>query len=386
MKLNNINNYDVVIVGSGLSGAIIARRYATELNKKVLILEKRNHIGGNVYDLKNDKGLTYHQYGPHIFHTNDDQVINYVKQFAEFNEWRWKVNVNINHKEVPMPINFESIDKLFPERSEEIKNAFKHHFPDKKVVYILDLLKSEDSQIKEIANFVYKNVFENYTVKMWGIPAHEIDKGVLQRVPVRLSYDDGYFDDKFQGAPKLGYTHMVQNILHNPNIHVELNVNATELIKLENGHVYINNHEFKGTLVWTGPLEELVKSNIKLPYRSLNFEFENINKEQFQSRGTVNYPAHPTMTRITEYKVITGEHNKDWTVIGKEYPGQYDPNGNWKERYYPINNPDTADKHKKLLEAIEPYKHHVLISGRLAEYKYKDMWVTIKDALNLKLI
>lgn len=380
-----IENIDVVVVGAGPSGAIIARRYAEE-GKKVLVLDKRDHIAGNLYDLKNENNITYHKYGPHIFHTNDDQVIEYVKKFTDFIEYRWKVNVNIAGKEVPLPINFESIDLLFEkQKAEEIKKELKKEFKEQTKTFIMDMLEIKNKTLNEFANFVYKNVFENYTTKMWGILPSQIDRSVLKRVPVRLNYDDGYFDDKFQGIPKNGYTAMANNILSHENIKIQLNTNAMNHFDLKDQKIYCDGNIFNKILVWTGPLEELFKEKFgKLDYRSLDFKFETHNKDQFQTRGTVNYPSDSKMTRITEYKKVTGEKNPDWTIISKEYPGKYNPETKFNERYYPISTEENNKKYNEYFEESNKYKN-LLIIGRLAEYKYKDMWVAIKDALNKNL-
>lgn len=376
----------VNIFGAGPSGAVLARRYA-EKGEKVNVYEVRSHIGGNLYDFKDSNGVLVHKYGPHIFQTSNDDVIEYIKKFSKWKEFRHKVNVVIDKKEVPLPINLESIDKLF-DNSDLIKKELKKEFKDQKITYILDLVSSKNPILKDFGNFIYKNVFENYTIKMWGISPEQIDKSVLERVPIKLSYDDGYFDDKFQAVPEGGYTEFVSSILSHPNITVKLNCDK-DIIKVVDNKLFIFGKENENDInIYTGPIDRLFNFKYgEIPYRSLNFVFEDQN-DIYNSRYVVNYPSDPYMTRITDYRLLSQQENdRDivGTIIGKEYPGEYDRNSEkFNEPYYPINN-------EKNNQIVEKYKNDVSkiknlkILGRLSEYKYKQMWQTIYDALNMEI-
>ncbi len=375
----------VNVFGLGPSGSILARRYA-ELGHRVFCYETRDHIAGNLYDYKDSNGIYVHKYGPHIFQTSDEEVIEYVKKFSEWIEFRHKVNVVINEKEVPLPINFESIDKLF-EHSALIKEKLTNEFKTD-IIFVSDLIDSEDKEIKEFGNFVYKNVFENYTTKMWDIHPKDIDPAVLKRVPIRLSYDDGYFNDAFQAIPKNGYTNFIKNILDHENIEINLSV-PNDSIYIKNKELIVfgksNNQDIN---VYTGPIDALFNyEKGEVPYRSLKFEFEK-KDEIYNSRYVVNYPDHPKMTRITDYRLLSQQEfdpTTKGTTIGKEYPGAYERGSkDFNEPYYPINN----DKNDHIVnEYLKETKniYNLIVLGRLAEYKYKQMGHSIKDALNKEL-
>ncbi len=374
------------IFGAGPTGSIIARRYA-EKGEKVTIYELRDHVAGNLYDYIDDNGVIVHKYGPHIFQTSDEEVIEYVKSFVEWSEFRHKVNVFIGEKEVPLPINFESIDKLF-DNSNEIKNNLKSEFPNQDVTFIMDLLEIDNPILREFGQFVYENVFENYTTKMWGIDPKDIDRSVLKRVPIRLSYDDGYFSDTMQAVPTKGYTNFISEIIKHENIEVKLS-QPKDIIKVIDGKLLINGIEnTEDTNIYTGPIDGLFNyDNGEVPYRSLKFEFET-KDEIYNSRYVVNYPADPIMTRITDYRLLSQQIEDNsiiGTTIGREYPGQYDSKSkDFFEPYYPINNESNDAIVKTYLGRVDEISNLKVI-GRLAEYKYKQMAHAIKDALNLEI-
>lgn len=374
----------IKVFGLGPSGSVISRRYA-EAGYEVDAYEVRNHIAGNLFDYRDENGVLVHKYGPHIFQTSDDEVIEYVKKYSDWVEFRHQVDVVIEDKIVPLPINFKSIEILF-ENSEEIKGKLIEFFPGQSVTYIVDLINHEDKVINDFGKYVYKNVFENYTTKMWGIDPKDIDQSVLKRVPVRLSYDDGYFSDKFQAVPKNGYTNFISNILKHENINIELNTKS-DYIKVKDGKVLINDEVCEEDVVYTGPIDKLFDYKYgEVPYRSLKFSFENVEHGD-QDRPVVNYPSHPTMTRITDYRILSNqEYNKELsTTLGKEYPGMYDKNSmDYNEPYYPINNESNDGIIQKYLDEVNKIPNLKVI-GRLAEYKYKQMWHTIKDALEFKI-
>lgn len=389
IEKKDLIKYDYFIFGCGLSGAVLANRLINKNpNKKILIFELRSQIGGNIYDFKDQNGIIVHKYGPHIFHSSDDKVINFVKSFAKWKEFRHKVNVKIEEKEVPLPINFKSIDLLFSAKKEEIKKALKEEFGEAKNTFIFNLLNSKNLLIKEFGNFIYKNVFENYSTKMWGQNPLNLDKDILKRVPIILSYDDGYFNDKFQAVPEKGYTEFLKKLIYNKNIEVILNADFN-VLKIKDDKTYILDQEIEKPIIYTGMIDKLFNYKFeKLNYRSINFKFETVNIDSFQKRAVTNYPADKKMTRITEYKKLSQQDLaklKGITTIGKEYPGKFDENSKeFNIPCYPIYTKEELENHKKYINESKKIKNLYLL-GRLAEYKYKQMTQTVNDALNLEI-
>ena len=292
----------IIIIGAGITGAVVARKLAEE-GYSVFVYEKRDHIGGNMYDYKKD-GVLIHKYGPHIFHTSKKHVNEFMNQFWELNGYKNIVEAYVKDKLIPIPFNFQSIDICFPEEAEEIKQKLKSLYPDKDTIPILELKKSNDPLIQRVAAFVYENIFLNYTTKMWNLRPDEIDESVTARLPIILSNRNTYFQDIYEGLPKEGYTKAFERMFDLPNIKVITNFNAIDKITFENDHWKFNNEDCY--IVYTGPLDKLFADKFgKLEYRSLFFQFDVINKTNFQKTGVVNYPADPKMTRITEYKNMT---------------------------------------------------------------------------------
>lgn len=368
------------IIGAGISGAVIARKLA-EQGHQVDIYEKRAHIGGNMYDYKKD-GVLIHKYGPHIFHTSKDNVIEFVEKFWKLNSFRNIVEGYVNNKLVPIPFNFKSIDISFPEQAEEIKNRLKSLYPNRENVTILELRKCEDKLIKFVAEYVYENLFLNYTTKMWNLRPDEIDESVTARIPIVLSYKNTYFNDKYEGLPIGGYTEAFKRILDHKNIRIHLNQDAIKFVSFKEDKILINNEE--NIIIYTGPLDKLFNNKYgSLDYRSLFFSFETLNTNKFQETAVVNYPADPTMTRITEYKNMTLQEISDKTVIGKEYPGTYnEKDSKWNEPYYPLATDEAREKYNKYFELSKKYTN-LYLCGRMALYKYINMDQAIDEALKL---
>ncbi len=378
-----MNEFDYIIVGAGFAGSVVARMMADN-NKKVLVIDKRGHIAGNMYECFDENNVRIHLFGPHIFHANNIEVFEFLKKYSDFYMYEHKVVGRIEGKVVPIPFNFKSLDMLFePEKAEEIKSKLKENFKQEKVS-ILDLINHNDEIIKEFGNYVYKNVFENYTAKQWEISVKDIDKSVINRVPVVLGYDDRYFNDKIQYMPTEGYTKLFENLLNNDNITVKLNTNAKDVLKLDNDKILVENIEFNGKVIFTGAIDEFLDYKYgQLPYRSLNLVFESYDMDDFQGHSVVNYPNEEKFTRITEFKHLTNQKLEGKTTILKEYPAKYDPsNEKFKDQFYPILDEKNYELYNKYKLEVEKYKN-IYLCGRLAEYKYYNMDLVIEKALEL---
>ena len=383
----NLSDYDAIVVGAGFAGATIAERFANDLNKKVLIVDKRDHIAGNMYDYIDDNGILVHKYGPHLFHTNLDNVYEYLSKFTDWFKYEHRVLGKINNKLVPIPFNLTSIDECFEkDKAKHLKEILLDRFEVGKKIPILELKQIQDDDLNELAGFIYENVFLYYTMKQWGQTPDEIDPNVTNRVPVYLSEDDRYFQDKYQFMPKYGYTKLFEKMLDSENIDIKLKTNILDFMKFEGNKIFINNQEYNGKIIYTGAIDELLDYRYgALPYRSLNFKFEEINKEHFQPVGTVNYPTKDDkFTRITEYKHMTMETcNSKKTVIMREYPCTYDRNSKTGNiPYYPISNEENIRLYDKYLEIVNSIDNLYLL-GRLAQYKYYNMDLVINEALKL---
>lgn len=374
--------FEYVVVGAGLSGCVIAERIANVLGKKVLVVEKRNHIGGNCYDYVDENGIIVHKYGPHLFHTDYKDVFDYLSNFTEWRLYEHRVLANINGHKVPIPFNLTSINMLFPsEIANRIIGKLLRNFGYGNKIPILELRKTDDEDLKFLADFVYKNVFYNYTKKQWGRAPEEIDPSVTARVPVYASYDNRYFTDKYQAIPERGYTRIFQNMINNANIKLLLNTDFREIIKvdLENKKIYLFGSPFKGKLIFTGMIDELFEYRFGiLPYRTLRFVFKTVNMEFFQEVATINYPNNYDFTRITEFKHIHPSDSRKTTIV-YEYPEDYSLG---KIPYYPMFTAEAREMYLKYLEFAKSFENIILL-GRLAEYKYYDMDDAVKRALEV---
>lgn len=379
---------EMIIVGAGFAGAVVANR-AAEAGKKVLVLEKRDHIGGNAYDYTKDN-ILIHQYGPHIFHTKDQEVMDYLSKFGEWEDYQHKVLGHISGKLVPIPFNFSSIEECFSfDTAKRLKRILAEEYGKGNKVPIMELRKSKDPDIKMLAEFIFENVFKYYTMKQWGLTAEEIDPEVTARVPVRVSYKDTYFDDPYICMPKDGYTAIFKKLLDHPNIELILKADAKKVLSLKNGKIYLAGKEYTGKVVYTGALDELFDYSLgELPYRSLYFEMKEMNGT-FQKVATENYPgkeSHFPYTRITEYKHFYPREEKEpKTFIHIEYPLAYDRHaekGNIS--YYPIFTSDNEKMYMKYRELASKYPNLILL-GRLAEYKYYNMDAIVKKALEVEI-
>ena len=353
--------FDYLIVGAGFAGSVLAERLAAVENKKVLLIDKRNHIGGNAYDHYNDDGILIHKYGPHIFHTNSQEVFDHLSKFTGWRHYQHKVLADLDGQQVPVPINLTTINTLYNLNlsSNQVEDFFAGKAEDVKQVRT-----SEDVVVKAVGRDLYNKFFKGYTQKQWELDPSELDASVTARVPTRTNKDDRYFTDTYQSMPIHGYTRMFENMLAHPNIKVMLNTDYHEITA---------DIPFK-QIIFTGPVDEYFDYCYgKLPYRSINFKFETLDKEQFQSTGTINYPNDYAFTRITEFKYLTGQkHHK--TSLVYEFPtADGDP-------YYPIPRPENADLYKKYKALAD--QSDTWFVGRLATYKYYNMDQVVAQALS----
>jgi len=358
----------ILIVGAGLTGITLTERLASSGNN-VLVIEKRNHIGGNCYDFKNKAGILIHKYGPHIFHTNYKEVWDYLSQFADWIPYRHKVLGFFDGEYAPIPFNLNTLRKLLPKQAKDLEKKLVEKFGFNKKVPILELKKTKDKDLKFLAGFIYKKVFLSYTEKQWGLKPEAIDPSVTARVPVVVSQDDRYFQDKYQGIPKNSYTKMFERMLNNKNIKVRLDTDFKDI-----------KEKVKYDLMfYTGPIDEFFNYKFgKLDYRYLKINFKTLNQESYQLAPVVNYPSlkYP-FTRITEFKKLTQQNHKK-TTIGIEYPG---------EKGF-IAWPVLDEKNKRIfkkywIEAEKLKKQNIYFVGRLAEYKYYNMDEAVKNSLDL---
>nr|WP_241829215.1 UDP-galactopyranose mutase [Desertifilum tharense] len=353
--------FDYLIVGAGFSGSVIGERIATQLGKKVLIVDKRNHIGGNAYDHYDRSGILVHKYGPHIFHTNSREIFEYLSKFTEWRSYEHRVLASVDGQLVPIPINLDTINKLYGLNltSFQVPEFFASLAEPKDYIRT-----SEDVVVSKVGRELYEKFFRNYTRKQWGLDPSELDKSVISRIPTRTNRDDRYFTDTYQAMPLHGFTRMFERMLDHPNIKVMLNTDYREI------HKSIPCRE----MVYTGPVDEFFDLRFgKLPYRSLLFKHETHNQAVFQSAPVVNYPNEHLYTRITEFKYLTGqEHAK--TSIVYEFPrAEGDP-------YYPVPRPENAEIYKKY-KALAEATPGVYFVGRLATYKYYNMDQCVAQAI-----
>lgn len=378
--------YDAIVAGSGFSGATTAHILADRYRKRVLLLEKRSHIGGNMYDEPDENGIYVHRYGPHIFHTALPEAFDFLKPFTEWRSYEHRVLGFIDGIYVPIPFNFTSIDRLFSkDRAARFKSALTASFPGRPKVSVLELIDTENDTIRELGGFVFDKVFKNYTAKQWGTPPAALDRDVINRVPVVLSYDDRYFDDPIQFMPVNGYTSIFRRMLSHPLIDTKLNCDATSRLKIDvdAGIILFDGQPYSGPVIYTSPLDELFGFCFgELSFRSLDMVFEHIERKQFQAAAVVNYPNDELFTRITEFKYLTGQQAASTTVM-KEYPLPCDrraARGNIP--YYPIPDVSCQSLYNQYKNAAARIKN-LYPCGRLAEYKYYNMDKAILQAMHI---
>ena len=358
-----MGRYDYLIVGCGFAGSVLAERLGTQHGARILMIDKRDHIGGNAYDEKNADGILYHKYGPHIFHTNSDEVFAYLSRFTKWRPYEHRVLATVHDRLVPIPINRTTLNELFGLnlRTDEEAAAYLASRAEK----VEDIQTSEDVVINAVGRELYELFFRGYTRKQWGLDPSELDKSVTARIPTRTNTDDRYFTDKHQAMPAEGYTAMFQRMLDHPNITIMLGTDYRD----------VKDEVDAAHLIYTGPVDEYFDWRFgKLPYRSLRFVHSTIDAEQYQPVGTVNFPAEDVpYTRISEYKHLTGQQHRQ-TSITLEYPSaEGDP-------YYPVPRPENQALYKRY-EALADATKGVTFVGRLATYRYYNMDQIVGQAL-----
>lgn len=354
--------FDYLIVGAGYAGSVLAERLASQAGKRVLLIDRRNHIGGNAYDCYNDDGILIHKYGPHIFHTNSERVFEYLSQFTQWRPYEHRVLARVDGQLLPIPINRTTVNQLYGLnlQTEAECQAFFDTLAEAKE----HCRTSEDVVVSKVGRELYEKFFRGYTRKQWGMDPSELDAQVTARIPTRTNTDDRYFTDTFQAMPLHGYTRMFEKMLSHPNIKIMLGTDYREIKSV------IPYRE----LIFTGPVDEYFDFRFgKLPYRSLEFKHETLAVEQALPVAVVNYPQEHDYTRVTEFKHLTGQvHPKTGVVY--EYPrSEGDP-------YYPIPKPECTALYNQYKELADrtPGVHFV---GRLATYKYYNMDQVVAQAL-----
>ena len=360
-------DYDVIVVGAGLAGCVVARKLATTHFCRVLVLESRAHIGGNCYDRIDENGVLVQEYGPHIFHTNNKRVYEFLWQFTKFNPYTHKVVANVDGHHIPVPFNLDSLDMIGKSHLEEI---LVETYGYGSSVPILTLKDNQNEDIKALADDIYEMVFSKYTAKQWGTTPEQIDKSVTARVPIRLDREGTYFKDEYQAMPADGYTEMFNQMLDYPNITVELN-SSFDLSMM--------NYDIP--VIYSGPIDELFNyEHGRLPYRSIDFVFEQYQNKIYQDHAVVNYTVSEDFTRITEFKHLTSQDCQNTTIL-KEFPTAYEGKDG-QIPSYPVENAATKAVYNKYLESAKKINNLYLV-GRLAEYKYFNMDEVVENALKL---
>jgi UDP-galactopyranose mutase len=353
--------FDYLIVGAGFAGCVLAERLASQAGQRVLIVDKRPHIGGNAYDRHDDNGVLVHPYGPHIFHTNSADVFAYLSQFTTWRPYQHRVLASVDGQLVPMPINLDTVNRLYGlQLTSQQLQAYFDSVAEKKE----RIETSEDLVVSKVGRELYNKFFRGYTRKQWGLDPSQLDASVAARVPARLNRDDRYFTDTYQAIPQHGYTRMFDAMLKHRLISVMLNTDYRHIAA-----VVPWRH-----MIYTGPVDEFFDCRHgKLPYRSLDFQHVTLPVPRHQSVGTINYPNDYDYTRITEFKHITGQVHPCTSIV-YEYPRSAgDP-------YYPVPSAGAAELYRKY-EADAEKISHVTFVGRLATYKYYNMDQVVAQAL-----
>lgn len=370
-----------LIVGCGLSGAVIARELA-EKGYKVQILEKRNHIGGNMYDHVDEHGILVHNYGPHTFHTKKKELFDYMCKFSEWEEYHLTCGAEINGICTPTPFNYQTIDDFYTkEDALSLKREIEQTFPGQATATVVETLTCGNTTVEGYAQFLFDNDYSLYSAKQWGCKPSEIDPSILKRVPLRFNYDVGYFDDEYQVMPKVSFAHFFEKLLDHKNIEVCLNTDALEYLKIDGKNLYYMEDKVDYPVIYTGPLDELFQCCYgELPYRSLRFEWKYEEIDSFQDMPVVAYPQAPDFVRIIEYKKLPVQ-NVNGTTYEVEYSLPYKA-GEKNEPYYPLLTEESQSRYEQY-KSLADSVNNLYLCGRLGNFKYYNMDQALEAALNV---
>jgi UDP-galactopyranose mutase len=360
-RRRRLESFDYLIVGAGFAGSVIAERLATQLHKRVLIIDKRDHIAGNAYDFYNSDGLLVHRYGPHIFHTNSMDVVAYLSQFTEWRPYEHRVLSSVDSLLLPIPINLDTINRLY---SLSLSADGMRDFISSRIATPAAIRTSEDIVVSRVGRELYEKFFRNYTRKQWGLDPSELDASVAGRIPVRFDHDNRYFTDNFQAMPMHGYTRMFERMLSHPKITMRTGVDYREIERTFP----------EAAVIYTGPIDEYFGFRFGvLPYRSLEFRHETHHREFFQSAPVINFPNEHDYTRITEFKYLTGQCHRSTSIVYEFPRAEGDP-------YYPIPRPENAITYEKYRKVAES-RSNLHFCGRLASYRYLNMDQVVAQSL-----
>lgn len=373
---------DCLVIGCGLCGAVIARRFA-EQGKNVVIWERRDHIGGNMYDYVDKHGYLVQKYGPHIFHTESRELYDYVCRFEQWKDYKLTCGAVWGGKHTPTPFNFTTIDTFYEkEDGDRLKAKLLREYDGRSTATVVEVLEHPDPDIQGYARFLFQNDYAPYTAKQWGISPDEIDPSVLKRVPLRFSYDEGYFDDRYEAMPTHSFTRFFENLLNHPNICIKTSVEALEHLCVREDQLWLDGEVVTFSVIYTGALDELFGCVYgRLPYRSLRFEWKYTEADSLQAYPVVAYPQEAGYTRITEFKKLPRQQGQG-SSYAVEYPLPYCEGE--MEPYYPVLTGKSQEQYAKYLALADGIPHLVLC-GRLADFKYYNMDQALERALHISL-
>lgn len=382
-----MKNYDVIVVGTGFSGSVIARKLADNLNRKVLVLEKREHIAGNMYDEIDEKGIRVQQYGPHTFITDYQWAVDFIKEYGDWEPYDVTAKVEIDNKLYTLPFNYQFLREYYGEEyAKHLIAKLESSFAGKERVSIFEILDNGDQDIVKFGEMLCQKDYFPYSSKQWGIPMEKMDRSVISRVKFALSEDNRYIQQKYQYIPINGFTQFFENLLCSEKITVKQNIDALPCIKFDENSKKVlfrwEGEEYDCPIVFTGPIDELFDCQFgSLPYRSLNIKFKSMEKDSYQDVPFVSYPQSERYTRIVEYKKLTNQKVQGVTTISIEYPEQYVPNVNLP--YYPIINEANMKLYKKYRKLADGFPN-LFVCGRLGDYKYYNMDAAIERAFQVE--
>lgn len=374
-------DFDVLVVGAGLCGAVIARNLA-DTGKKVMIWEKRDHIAGNMYDYIDDHGILVQKYGPHAFHTTKKELYDFMRQYEQWQDYALCCGAEMDKITTPTPFNFKTIDQFYSkEEGQSLKEAIKEAFGEKDTATVVELLEHKNEKIRGYAEFLFEKDYGPYTAKQWGISPKEVDPSILKRVPVEFSYSEGYFKDEYQVMPFHSFTKFFENLLDHENIQVKLQVDALDFLEVKGETLCQEGEKVDFPVVYTGALDALFGCELgELPYRSLSFQWEYSEKDSVQEYPIIAYPQEDGYTRITEFKKLPPQEVKG-SSYALEFPLHYEK-GSKQEPYYPLLTEESQKLYENYLDKAKEIPNLVLC-GRLADFKYYNMDQALERALGV---